>query len=619
MITLHFNIIHNGGNMPYNITDEKKQQIINANDIVDVIEEFLPLKRKGTNYLACCPFHKEKTPSFVVSKEKQIYHCFGCGVSGDVIKFLMEYKNLSFIEALEYLANRVNITIKEYNVTQKEVKEKDELANKVFKINKEAAFYFHKLLLNNNKPLLYLKKRYIDESIIKKFGIGYTVREWDKLLVYLKKKGYTESDMIKAGLIIKRKDNNGYFDRFRDRIIFPIIDTKRRVIGFGGRVMDDSQPKYMNSPESIVFKKGYNLYGLNIAKENIKDNPFYLVEGYMDVIKMHSYGFNTAVAALGTSLTNNQISLLKRYSNDFYICFDSDNAGLTAALRAVNMFKRCNLDAKVIIIENAKDPDEFLNKFGEIKFKMLKEKALNYYDFLDFYYRYNIDKNSFNKVDYINKFFNNLVNVNSEIERELIIEKLSAKVKVSKDSLLSEYRKKYCRNSNNSSKNNTFPNKNKVVNKEKYKTLTVIKNNFKNSHEEELLKLVLLNNKLAFEFEQIIFDDDFKSYIYLDVFKEIYDLVKNEFDLKDNIVEILIKYNINIDNIVSNSQELTESKINILFYDCFKRLRIKYLEILRKNKNQQLTKLNDYTIQINNMKEITRLAKKIKSLKEEVS
>ncbi len=600
--------------MLLNITEEKKQQIIESNDIVDVIEEFLPLKKNGTNYKTNCPFHNEKTPSFVVSRDKQIYRCFGCGKSGNAITFLMEYKNLTFIESVEYLARRVNISL-DYIETNKQTIEKNNLLKRLYEINIEAARLFYKGLSANETALRYLQKRNIDKNIIKKFGIGYTVNQWDNLLTYLKNKGYKEEEIVKTGLIIKREKKDGYYDRFRNRIMFPIFDIKKNIIGFGGRVLDDSLPKYLNSPDSLVFNKGYNLYGLNIAKENVKDKSFYLVEGYMDVIKMHSHSFDTAVAALGTSLTDNQIKLLKRYSNKFYICFDSDQAGLKASLRALNMFKSNNLDAKVIIIKDAKDPDEFLNKFGKMKFEMLSEEALDYYGFLEFYYKEEFDLS--NKVSYINKFFDNLSNIKSDIEKELIIEKLSFKVGVSKESLINEFRRKYEKKSTNTSE----------ISKKPIRTFNIEKPKIRVSHEEELLKLILKENKLALLLNQIVCDEDFREYIYIEFFEILYQLVLNSGQLtKEDLYRLIQEHNelrpekieFIMDNIFTD-MDLDENSIKIVFHDCFKLFKIKYLEQLRTAKNKEMSKINDEEMQREIMNESIRLAKKIKSLKEEVN
>ena len=371
--------------MPYRLDSDVIQIILDQNNIVDIIEEYLPLKKAGANYSTNCPFHKEKTPSFIVSPDKQIFHCFGCGESGDSIGFLTKYRNFTFVEAAEYLADRAGIVLEEINSPR--INNNKETADKLYRINRDAAAYFYKNLRNYPHVIEYLRSRNIKSNVIKLFGIGYAMGEWDNLLNYLKNEGYKEEDILKAGLIIRNEKNDTYYDRFRNRVIFPIFDVKKRIIGFGGRVLDDSLPKYLNSPESLVFNKGYNLYGIHIAKENAKDNSFILVEGYMDVIKMHVHGYSTAVAALGTSFTENQVKLLKRYSKNFYIAFDSDEAGQKASLKALNLLKKNNLKAKVLIMKDAKDPDEYLNKFGKSGFDKLIENSLDYYSFLEFHFK----------------------------------------------------------------------------------------------------------------------------------------------------------------------------------------------------------------------------------------
>jgi len=587
--------------MHYRLDSDVIQRITDANDIVNLIEEFLPLKKAGANYNTNCPFHKEKTPSFVVSQEKQIYHCFGCGESGNSINFLMKYKNYTFVEAAEYLARRAGIILEEVKGTEIQNNNKI-LIDKLYKLNREAASFFYTNLKKQPHVLKYLYSRNIDINVIKKFGIGYANNEWDNLLKHLLEKGYTEEEILKTGLIIKKEDKNRCYDRFRNRVIFPIFDIKKKIIGFGGRVLDDSLPKYLNSPESIIFNKGYNLYGINIAKEAVKDKSFILVEGYMDVIKMHIYGYSSTVAALGTSLTDNQIKLMKRYSKDFYVAFDSDNAGQKAALRSMNMLKKNNLNAKVIIIPDAKDPDEFLNKFGKPKFDKLIENSLDYYSFLEFYYK-DFYKNS-NKVEYINKFFDNIVNVNSEIEKELILEKLSVKMGVSKESIIKEYNKK-----NNIKK--TFV---KNVQMPEYK-LQVEK--ITTSHEVELIKLIIYNNDFALYLKEIVNEDTFKDLDYYNVFKKIYEYKRAEQCInKDSLKEIL---NDKMDvSIFVQDEDVDYDNLEALFKDCMKRLKIKYYEKKRTILSNSIKQSENITENNIIMNEIFSLAKKIKSTKEEV-
>ena len=587
--------------MHYRLDSDVIQRITDANDIVNLIEEFLPLKKAGANYNTNCPFHKEKTPSFVVSQEKQIYHCFGCGESGNSINFLMKYKNYTFVEAAEYLARKAGIILEEVKGTEIQNNNKI-LIDKLYKLNREAASYFYTNLKKQPHVLKYLYSRNIDINVIKKFGIGYANNEWDNLLKHLLEKGYTEEEILKTGLIIKKEDKNRCYDRFRNRVIFPIFDIKKKIIGFGGRVLDDSLPKYLNSPESIIFNKGYNLYGINIAKEAVKDKSFILVEGYMDVIKMHIYGYSSAVAALGTSLTDNQIKLMKRYSKDFYVAFDSDDAGQKAALRSMNMLKKNNLNAKVIIIPDAKDPDEFLNKFGKPKFDKLIENSLDYYSFLEYHYK-DFYKNS-NKVEYINKFFDNIVNVNSEIEKELILEKLSVKMGVSKESIIKEYNKK-------NNKQKTFV-KNAQIPEFKLQVEKIT-----TSHEIELIKLIIYNNDFALYLKEIVNEDTFKDLDYYTVFKRIYEYKsRNQSINKESLKEILDD---KMDaSIFVQDEDVDYDNLEALFKDCMKRLKIKYYEKKRTVLSNSMKQSDNITENNTIMNEIFSLAKKIKSTKEEV-
>ncbi len=588
--------------MPYKLDSDVINRILAGNNIVDVVEEYLPLKKSGNNYSTNCPFHKEKTPSFIVSPDKQMFHCFGCGESGDSISFLTKYKNYTFVEAAEHLARKAGIILEETSSSFNQDQNK-QIANRLYKINRDAALYYYKNLKDYPEVINYLKSRKIDINVIKRFGIGYAINQWDNLLKYLTEKGYLEEDIFKAGLIVKRQDNNTYYDRFRNRVMFPIFDVKGKIIGFGGRVLDDSLPKYLNSPETLIFNKGFNLYGLNLAKEAVKDKSFILVEGYMDVIKMHTYGYINTVAALGTSLTDNQIKLMKRYSKNYYIAFDSDNAGQNAALKSINLFKRNVLDAKVILMPNAKDPDEYLNKYGKINFDKLIENSLDYYNFLGFYYK-EIFKNS-NKVEYINKFFDNIVNITSEIEKELIFERLSKKVGVSKESIIKEFNKK-------SSKQTIFVKASQLA-KAKLQI-----NKITTTHEEELIKLILLNNDFALQLKEIVNEDTFKELEYYHIFKEILEYRINDMSINKDSLNNILKDKTDV-NVLLQYDDVDYDNLDTLFKDCIKRLKIKYYEnkrtILTDSLTQSENSLNSEEI----MNEIFSLAKKIKSTKEEVN
>ncbi|NLJ57489.1 MAG: DNA primase [Tissierellia bacterium] len=587
--------------MPYRLDSDVIRRIVDENNIVDVIEEYLPLKKVGANFSTNCPFHKEKTPSFVVSPDKQIFHCFGCGESGDSISFMRKYKNYSFVEAAEYLANRAGIVLEETNNSN--VNRDKQLKNRLYKINRDAAAYFYKNLRMNPHIVKYLYSREINANVIKLFGIGYANNQWDNLLKHLVNKGYTEEDILKTGLIIKNEKRNSYYDRFRNRVMFPIFDIRKKIIGFGGRVVDDSVPKYLNSPDSLIFNKGYNLFGLNIAKDNVRDKSFILVEGYMDVIKMNVYGYSTSVAALGTSLTENQVKLLKRYSKNFYIAFDSDKAGQIASIKAINLLKRNNLKAKVIIMPGAKDPDEYLNKFGKANFDKLIENSLDYYNFLEYHFK-EILENS-NKVEYINKFFDNIVNVNSEIERELIFERLSIKVGVSKESIIKEYNKR-----------SNKQNKQKILVKTAKPAKPPQVNKITTCHEEELIKLILLNNDFALQLNEIVNEDTFKDLEYYNIIKELYECRINDLSIDSESLKKITKGSMEVNGQID---DVDYDNLEALFKDCIKRLKLKYYEEKRNLLTNSLKQSNNLYKSKEIMSEIYSLAKKIKSTKEEVN
>lgn len=353
-------------------SDEIIEDVRSRNDIVDVIGSYVNLKRKGNSYSACCPFHHEKTPSFHVSREKQMYHCFGCGVGGNVFTFMMEHENMTFPEAVEMLAERAGIQLPEKSMSGEEKRLADE-RTRIKEMNKLAAGYFHFLLKSDHgkNALSYLQNRGLSDDTITKFGLGYSDKYSDDLYKYLKSKGYSDDEMAKAGLI-RIDERHGPSDRFWNRVMYPIVDTNNRVIGFGGRVMGDGTPKYINSQDTPVFDKSRNLYGLNLARKS-KRKGIIFCEGYMDVISMHQAGFDNAVASLGTALTVGQVNLIKRFTDRVYLAYDSDEAGTKAALRALSIMREFELPARVISLKPYKDPDELIQTMGTEEF----EKRIN--------------------------------------------------------------------------------------------------------------------------------------------------------------------------------------------------------------------------------------------------
>ncbi len=357
-------------------SDELIEEIRSRNDIVDVISGYVRLQKKGSTYFGLCPFHNEKTPSFSVSPNKQMYYCFGCGAGGNVITFIMQYENYTFHEALELLAQRAGIELPKQEMTKKQRQEADRRA-RILEIQKVAAKYYYMLLCSDagKTAKAYFTRRGLTEETIRHFGLGYSSKYSNDLYQFLKKQGYEDGILKESGLISVDEKRGGY-DKFWNRAMFPIMDANNRVIGFGGRVLGDGEPKYLNSPETVIFDKSRNLYGLNFARIS-KKPQILLCEGYMDVIALHQAGFDNAVASLGTSFTSGHANLLKRYTKEVYLTFDSDGAGVKAALRAIPILKEAGLTAKVINMKPYKDPDEFIKAEGAESYQKRIEGAEN--------------------------------------------------------------------------------------------------------------------------------------------------------------------------------------------------------------------------------------------------
>ena len=416
-------------------SDELIEEIRSKNDIVDVISGYVRLQKKGSSYFGLCPFHNEKSPSFSVSRQKQMYYCFGCGAGGNVFTFLMEYENYSFMEALKFLAERAGVELPEMEYS-KEAKERADLKMVLLEINKLAAQYFYVQLKGPQgaHALKYLKNRELDDEMIKAFGLGYSNKYSDDLYRYLKSKGYKDEMIAKAGLI-SVDERQGVYDKFWNRVMFPIMDVNNRVIGFGGRVMGDAKPKYLNSPETPVFDKSRNLYGLNRARTSRK--PYFLLcEGYMDVISLHQAGFTNAVASLGTSLTPGHASLIKRYVNEVYLTYDSDEAGTKAALRAIPILKEVGITARIIRMEPYKDPDDFIKNLGPEAFQERINKARNGFMFsLEVLERDYDMTTPEGKTNFMREVAKRLAEFDEEIERNNYIEAVAGAYHVGYENL----------------------------------------------------------------------------------------------------------------------------------------------------------------------------------------
>lgn len=416
-------------------SEELIEEIRMKNDIVDVISNYVRLQKKGSSYFGLCPFHNEKSPSFSVSRDKQMYYCFGCGAGGTVFTFLMEYENYSFLEAVQYLAERAGVELpkEEYS---KEAKERSDLKATLLEINKIAAQYYYVQLKSERGAVAYdyLTDRGLSEETIKSFGLGFATKYSNDLYNYLKRKGYSEELIRQAGLI-NIDEKNGVYDKFWNRVMFPIMDANSRVIGFGGRVMGDAKPKYLNSPETAVFDKSRNLYGLNRARTSRK-SYFLVCEGYMDVISLHQAGFTNAVASLGTALTSGQASLIKRYVSEVYLTYDSDDAGTRAALRAVPIMREAGIAAKVIRMDPYKDPDEFIKNLGAEEFEKRIENARNGFMFSLEILSKNYDMESpEEKTAFFQETAKRLIEFEDELERNNYIEAVAKAYRVNPDSL----------------------------------------------------------------------------------------------------------------------------------------------------------------------------------------
>ena len=356
--------------------EELVEEVRARNDIVDVVSGYVRMQKKGANYFGLCPFHNEKSPSFSVSPAKQMYYCFGCGAGGNVLTFVMEYENYTFPEALKFLADRAGVKLPEVEYSQ-EARQKESRRAQLLEVNREAAKYFYFQLRSPQGKLgyEYFKNRKLSEETMKQFGLGYANKTSDDLVHYLHSKGYKDDLLTEAGLATF-DERFGMHDKFWNRVMFPIQDSNHRVIGFGGRVMGDGKPKYLNSPETPIFDKSRNLYGLNFARTSRKNN-FILCEGYMDVIAMHQAGFNQAVASLGTAFTSGQANILRRYTENIYLAYDSDGAGVNAALRAIGILREVGLTGKIINMQPYKDPDEFIKNLGAEEFQRRIDEAEN--------------------------------------------------------------------------------------------------------------------------------------------------------------------------------------------------------------------------------------------------
>lgn len=509
-------------------SDDVIEEIISSNDIVDVVSQYVTLKRSGRNFLGLCPFHKEKTPSFSVSPDKQIFHCFGCGVGGNVIHFVSKIENLNFKESLEMLADKAGIILP--TIDSGEDSKRQELKEKIYKINEAVAELYHKTLYEPiAKPAQeYVKKRKLDNKTLVNFKIGYAPNQ-NVLYRFLKEKGFNEEEILTSTLV--KKYNNNYIDSFKNRLIFPILDVRNRVIAFGGRVLDNSLPKYINSPDTIVYNKGRNLYGLNVAK-NSRLDKIIMVEGYMDCVSLHQRGIPNAVASLGTALTENQGRLLRKYSEKVIISYDSDGAGQAATLRGLEILKNIGCDVRILQMEGAKDPDEYVIKYGNGRFNLLVENAISLVEFKVKVLKKNLNlENANDKIKFLKETAKLLQKIDSKIEQEIYIDKISKEYGISKEAIYAEINKQ----TGNKTGNKILEKSRSVVVKKQNKEIPAVLQ----KREDAIIALLINGDKNVYEqIKHRILPSDLKLEVNKKIVEKVYNEYEKSGDIANNIIDL---------------------------------------------------------------------------------
>lgn len=509
-------------------SDDIIEEVINSNDIVDIVSQYVTLKRSGRNFLGLCPFHKEKTPSFSVSTDKQIFHCFGCGVGGNVIHFVSKIESVNFRESIEILADKAGITLP--TIDTGEDSKRQELKQKVYQINELVANLYHETLYGPNAKVAqeYVKKRKLDNKTLKNFKIGYAPNQ-NVLYKFLTEKGFKEEEILASTLV--KKYNGAFIDSFRNRLMFPISDVRNRVIAFGGRVLDNSLPKYINSPDTVVYNKGRNLYGLNVAK-NAKLDKIIIVEGYMDCVSLHQRGIPNVVASLGTALTENQGRLLRKYSEKIIISYDSDGAGQAATMRGLEILKNIGCDVRILQMEGAKDPDEFVIKYGNGRFNLLVENAISLVEF-----KVKVLKNSLNlehvndKIKFLKETAKILQNIDSKIELEIYIDKISKEYGISKEAIYAEINKQ----NGNKTGSKILEKTKSVVTKKVNTEIPVVLQ----KRENAIIALLINGDKSVYEqIKHRILPSDLKLEVNKKIVEKVYNQYEKSGEPENNIMDL---------------------------------------------------------------------------------
>ena len=521
-------------------SDELIEEIRSSNDIVDTVSQYVQLKRKGRNFFGLCPFHKEKSPSFSVSPDKQIFHCFGCGVGGNVIHFISKIENLDFKDTMEFLADRAGIELPK--TENEQFNQRQMLKDKVYKINEETARFYHD---NLYKPTAkeaqnYVRERKLNNATLKNFLIGYS-GTYNELYNHLKSKGFSDNEIL-ASSLVNKNDRGQFIDRFRRRLMIPILDVRGKVIAFGGRVLDNSLPKYINSPENIVYSKGRNLFGLNVAKKGDLKKVV-IVEGYMDAISLYQRGITNVVASLGTALTEAQGRLLRKYAEQIIISYDSDSAGQAATLRGLEILRNLGCDVRILQMEGAKDPDEYVIKYGTGRFNLLIDNAISLVEFKVKVLKNKFDLDNTNdKIKFLQEIAKVLSEVDSQIELEIYVEKIANEYSISKEAIYSEVNKIKYANTAKKEEPEKIIRKKQISKKSKVDDSIIKK--------ENVVIYLLLNypEKVTEKIRSNLFESDFKYDINKKIINKLYELIDN----KEKISSEVLNYFTDDDEITSH-------------------------------------------------------------------
>jgi DNA primase len=582
--------------MPGYISQDILDEIRSRADIVEIIREYLPLKKSGRNFKALCPFHSEKTPSFMVSPSKQIYHCFGCGEGGNVFNFVMKHEHLEFPEAVRKIAEKVGVKIPEKTYKDKN---KQSLYNKLYEIN-EFAVKFYNYVLNNfneaQRAKIYLKKRNFTQGTVDKFQLGYAPDEWRSLYDKLRKKGYEPELIEKAGLITKKKDSN-YFDLFRDRVIFPVFSAYDKIIGFGARTLKkDKLPKYINTPETPIFSKRKNLYGLNLAKQHISKNDLaIIVEGFTDCIRAHENKIQETVASLGTSLTIEQIRTLKRYTKNIVLVYDADQAGQLASLRGLDLLVEEDMTPKIAVLPEGFDPDKYIEEAGAEKFKQVIEKALNLFDYKInlLCSKYDIKKPE-DKVKITAEFLPTLSKINNAVLKSSYTKKLADKLNVKEEDVVSELKK------------------HQKVDYRDYDAEVEEKEEIDiDMAEKIIITLMLENNELIPKVKEKLKPDDFEHYYTKKIISEIFKIAENNKEVNparlidafddEIIIQLVCSLSLKIPEIEKIEKNLTDCVKRIRERNIKKKLKQLQMEIKMAQEKNIDSKVNELTSEFTNL------------------